>query len=162
MRVPAVIATAAENFHFNSGFLTKMVTDLSPEEWLRHPDGSCNHIAWIVGHVVWTRKQLLVRLGTEWSQTWLGMFARGAKCEDDAAYPSSATLMEAWKEVSGVLAGALENVSEDALAQPATNGPPIADGKISGIVNFLAIHETYHVGQASYLRSWLGHKGLMG
>jgi hypothetical protein len=26
----------------------------------------------------------------------------------------------------------------------------------------MAIHETYHVGQASYLRGWLGHKGLMG
>jgi len=26
----------------------------------------------------------------------------------------------------------------------------------------MAIHETYHIGQASYLRGWLGHKGLMG
>ena len=32
----------------------------------------------------------------------------------------------------------------------------------SGVVNFLAIHETYHVGQASYLRGWLRHKGLIG
>jgi hypothetical protein len=26
----------------------------------------------------------------------------------------------------------------------------------------MAYHETYHVGQAAYLRCWLGHKGLMG
>jgi hypothetical protein len=43
-----------------------------------------------------------------------------------------------------------------------TKGPPSSDGKESGIVDFLAIHETYHIGQASYLRGWLGHKGLMG
>jgi hypothetical protein len=71
-------------------------------------------------------------------------------------------LIEAWCEVSGELDAALNSVSEEVLAQPAKNGPPSADGKESGIVNFLAIHETYHVGQASYLRAWLGHKGLMG
>lgn len=61
-----------------------------------------------------------------------------------------------------MLNGALANASADALAQPAGQGPPSADGKVSGIINFLAIHETYHVGQAAYLRCWLGHKGLMG
>jgi uncharacterized damage-inducible protein DinB len=162
MPTPAVIATAAYNYRFNSDFLVKMVSDLSPEEWLRRPDEKCNHIAWIVGHVVWTRKALLGRLGTDWSQPWLGMFARGSKCEEGAAYPSPDTLIDAWREVSGVLAGTLDTVSEEALAQPVTSGPPSSDGKLSGIVIFLAIHETYHIGQASYLRGWLGHKGLMG
>ena len=162
MPVPSVIATAADNYRFNSDFLVKMVSDLSPEEWLRRPGENQNHIAWIVGHVVWTRKHLLNRLGTEWSQPWLDSFARGAKCADDAAYPSSDALLDAWREVSGVLAHALDNASEEALSKPASKGPPSLDGKESGIVSFLAVHETYHIGQASYLRSWLGHKGLMG
>ena len=162
MPVPAVIAAAADNYRFNSGFLEKMVGDLSPDEWLRRPDERLNHIAWIVGHVVWTRKQLLGRLGAEWSLPWLGSFARGMKCDDAAAYPSSAALIDAWREVSGVLAGTLDSVPEDLLAQSSTSGPPSTDGKVSGIVIFLAFHETYHIGQASYVRSWLGHKGLMG
>ncbi len=162
MPVPAVIATAAENYRFNSDFLAKMVGDLSPAEWLRRPDDKCNHISWIVGHVTWTRKQLLRRIGAEWSQPWLDLFVRGAKCDDATAYPSSDTLLDGWREVSGVLANTLDMVSADLLAQPSTQGPPSADGKISGVVSFLAIHETYHVGQASYLRGWLGHKGLMG
>jgi uncharacterized damage-inducible protein DinB len=162
MPVPAVIATAAENYRFNSDFLTKTVQDLSPEEWLRRPDEKLNHIAWIVGHVIWARKAVLTRLGTEWSQPWLSSFARGVKCNDVATFPPPDTLMDNWREVSGVLAAALDGASEDVLSTPSTQGPPSADGKISGVVNFLAIHETYHLGQASYLRSWLGHKGLMG
>jgi uncharacterized damage-inducible protein DinB len=162
MPVPAVIATAAENYRFNSDFLTRTVEDLSPEEWLRRPDEKLNHIAWIVGHVIWARKAVLSRLGTEWSQPWLSSFARGVKCNDVATFPSPDTLKAAWHEVSGVLATALDGASEDALSQASTQGPPSADGKISGVINFLAIHETYHVGQASYLRSWMGHKGLMG
>ncbi|SPE18015.1 hypothetical protein SBA5_1200009 [Candidatus Sulfotelmatomonas gaucii] len=162
MPVPAVIATAAENFRFNSGFLTKMVGDLSQEEWLRRPGDNGNHIAWIVGHVVWTRKYLLDRIGTQWSLPWLDLFARGLKCADAAAFPSRERLLDGWRDVSGVLDGALDSVSEDVLTQPSVKGPPSADGKVSGIVNFLAVHETYHIGQASYLRSWMGHKGLMG
>jgi hypothetical protein len=162
MPVPAVIATAAENYRFNSGFLEKMVADLSAEEWLRHPDGNDNHITWIVGHVTWARKQIIARLGAEWSLPWLGLFARGVQCEKDAGYPSPDALLDGWREASGILASALDSVSEDLLAAPSIKGPPSADGKISGVINFLAIHETYHVGQASYLRGWLGHKGLMG
>jgi len=162
MPVPAAIATAAENFRFNSGFLSKMVVDLSPEEWLQRPSENSNHIAWIVGHVVWTRKAVLTRLGVEWSLPWLSSFARGIKCNDVADFPSSVALLDAWRESSSVLDSALDSASEDALSQPSTKGPPSADGKVSGVINFLAIHETYHIGQASYLRSWMGHKGLMG
>lgn len=162
MPAPAVIATAAYNYRFNSGFLVKMVSDLSPDEWLRRPDGTCNHVAWIVGHVVWTRKALLKRLGVEWSRPWLDSFSRGSKCDDGAAGPSSEELLDAWREVSTVLDTALDAVTEETLAQPATSGPPSHNGKISGVVDFLAVHETYHIGQASYLRGWLGHKGLMG
>lgn len=162
MPVPAVIASAAENYRFNSGFLTRTVEDLSAEEWLSRPNEKSNHIAWIVGHVIWARKAVLSRLGTEWSQPWLSSFARGVKCNDVAAFPPPETLMDNWREISGVLATALDDATEDMLSQLSTQGPPSADGKISGVVNFLAIHETYHLGQASYLRSWMGHKGLMG
>lgn len=162
MPVPAVIANAAENYRFNSDFLTRTVEDLSPEEWLRRPDEKLNHISWIVGHVIWSRKAVLTRLEKEWSQPWLSSFARGVKCNDVTAFPPPNTLMDAWREVSGVLTTALDGASDNLLSQLSTKGPPSLDGKISGIVNFMAIHETYHLGQASYLRSWLGHKGLMG
>ena len=162
MPVPVVIAASAENYRFNSDFLAKIVSDLSPEEWLRRPSEQTNHLAWIVGHMMWARRDVLVRLGTEWSPPWLGLFAKGSKCGDGPPYPSFNALLDAWREVSGLLAGALESVSEEVLSQPSPKGPPTADGKISGAVNYLAIHETYHVGQASYLRGWLGHNRLMG
>jgi len=163
MPVPASIAHSAEEYRFNDGYLLNMVKDLSPEEWVKRPSGATNHVAWIVGHLIWTRKMVLARLGTEWSKPWLGMFARGEKLDEAAAYPSPDAMMDTWREVSGVLGTAMENASDEALAAPAPRpGPPTADGKISGIVRFLAWHETYHVGQISYVRCLLGHKGMMG
>jgi len=163
MPIPAAVAHAAEVYRFNNEFLVNMVKDLSPDEWLKRPHDGANHAAWIVGHVIWARKAVLGRLGAEWSTPWMGMFARGEKVDDSAAYPSPDTLLEAWREVSGLLTHALENASEEALSQPAPRpGPPSPDGKVSGVVGFLAWHETYHVGQLSYVRGLLGHKGLMG
>lgn len=161
MPVPAVIATAAENYRFNYDLLVKTVKDLSPEEWLSRPGDRGNHIAWLVGHVTWTRGRLLSRLGTTWSQPWLDLFARGSKIEDANQYPAPEKLLDGWHEVSGVLTDALGNAPEELLAQPVTQGLPSTDGKLSGIVNFLAIHETQHMGQIIYLRCWLGNKGPM-
>ena len=161
MPVPNVIANAAENYRFNSDFLAKLVGDLSPEEWLSRPNEKTNHIAWIVGHIMWARRDVLVRLNTEWSPSWLGLFAKGSKCGDGVPYPSSDVLLDAWREESGLLARALGSASEEVLSQPSPKGPPSPDGKISGVVNYLAIHETYHMGQVSYLRGLLGHKGMM-
>ena len=163
MPVPACIVQAAEDYRFNNGFLLNTIKDLPPEEWLKRPNDSSNHIAWVVGHIIWARKAVLAKLGKEWTTPWLGLFARGAKLDPAAAYPSSDTLIDAWKEVSEAVNGALENVSAEALGCAVTPpGPPSADGKISGQVRFLAWHETYHVGQVSMVTCMLGHKGPMG
>jgi uncharacterized damage-inducible protein DinB len=162
MPVPGVIQGAAQSYRYNDKFLADCVNGLSAEEWHRRPSDCSNPMAWIVGHLLWARKSLLGRLGAEWSAPWLGLYGRCAKAGDGVQPPSTDDLMAAWTEVSGILKTALENVPEEALSEPASQGPPSADGKVSGIVNFLAYHETYHVGQAAYLRCWLGHKGVMG
>jgi uncharacterized damage-inducible protein DinB len=162
MPTPAIITSAAANYQFNSDFLAKTVEDLSPDEWLKSPASNMNHVAWIVGHCIWARKRLLDRLKAEWAQQELSTFARGNKLPDTSEIPAPDDLLKSWRESAAILSSTLNSVTEDFLAQPAPPGPPSPDGKISGIVNFLAIHETYHIGQASYLRSWLGHKGLMG
>jgi hypothetical protein len=162
MPIPSSIAAAAVSFKYNDNFLKKSVEGLTVEEWTRCPDGCRNHLLWIVGHVTGTRSGMLKRLGEDWSKPWFALFGRGAKPSDPIAYPTPQEVMTAWDESTARLNAAMESVSEEALAAPATSGPPSADGKVSGIVNFFAYHETYHIGQASYLRGWLGHPGIMG
>ena len=162
MPVPAIVAAAAENYRWNSDFLTKSVEDLSSAEWLKSPAANLNHAAWIVGHCIWARQRLITRIGVDWTVPGLDLYARGAGLAEASAFPASDKILAEWHESSTVLANALANVSEEILARPVPPGPPSSDGMISGMVNFLAIHETYHVGQASYLRSWLGKTALMG
>jgi uncharacterized damage-inducible protein DinB len=162
MPVPDSIAIAALSFKQNTTFLNKNLEGLTDEEWTRKPDGAANDVLWIVGHVTWARSALLKRLGEDWSKPWLALFGRQAKTDTPPAFPTPQEAIAAWDESSARLTAAMDSVPAEVLAAAATNGPPSADGKVSGIVNFLAYHETYHVGQASYLRGWLGHPGVMG
>lgn len=66
MPMPASIAHAAEGYRFNNNFVLNAVKDLPPGACARRP-GDYNHILWIVGHLLWTRKHILARLGTDWS-----------------------------------------------------------------------------------------------
>ena len=163
MLVSACISQAVEDYRFNNSFLLNTVKDLPAQEWLKRPSVCTNHISWIVGHVIWARKAVLTRLGQEWSTPWLAMFARGTKLDNTTAYPSPGTLMDTWKDVGGILCTSLEEAPEELLSKSATPpGPPTADGKVSGVIRFMAWHETYHVGQISLVACMLGHKGLMG
>ena len=65
-------------------------------------------------------------------------------------------------EVMAGTAASCDTLTPEALAAPAPPGPPSPDGKVSGFIGVLAWHETYHLGQIAYLRSWLGHSGLFG
>jgi hypothetical protein len=156
------LAHAANNFKHNNSFLKQGVAGLSDDEWVRRPNDHSNHLLWIVGHVAWARTMLLTRLDAPWTTPWMGLYARGKACVDGADCPSPEAAMDAWGEIGSRLDAAMNAASEQLLDTPATQGPPSADGKLSGIVDFLAFHETYHVGQIAYVRSWLGHGGPMG
>jgi len=162
MPVPIAIAGAAGEFVHNTGFLNKVVTDLTPAQWLGRPSVHSNHITWIVGHVIWARQGLINRVGGKWSCPGIEVFARSSKLDVSFSYPSSDALLALWRDSAVALDAALSNLTPEALAAPAPPGPPSPDGKVSGFIGVLAWHETYHLGQIAYLRSWLGHTGIFG
>ena len=162
MPVPSPIAQAAIQYGQNHDLLEKSFQGLSPDEWLKSPAECSNNLLWIAGHIVWARSMALGFLGSLWSRPWLSLFARGAKLVDPAQYPSQEEVITAWRDVSESLTAALENASVEALSAPSPVKSPSFDGKMSGLVSFLAFHETYHVGQICYLRCWLGHDGVVG
>ncbi len=157
------LAVASQSFNLNASFLKQTLTGLSADDWCKRPNDRTNNLCWLVGHVGWSRTMVLARLGQEWTTPWMHLYARGTKCVESPEAPTPQALIEAWDETCGRLNSALESASEELLDTPASQpGPPSADGKLCGTINFMALHETYHVGQAAYVRSWLGHAGVMG
>jgi uncharacterized damage-inducible protein DinB len=156
MPVAREIATAAAGFAQNAGMLDKSFADLTAEDWTARPGDQCNSVLWLAGHVVWARAMTLGFLGVPWSRPWLGQFARG-KFAEAGEPPSADEMLSAWADVKQALTAALEEASAEKLAGASPDKAPSFDGTIAGTVGFMAFHETYHVGQAAYLRKWLGY-----
>ena len=117
---------------------------------------------WVAGHLVVHRGAVVKSLGTEWAVPWSSLFKRGETLAAPNQYPAVQEVRSAWNDVSTKLLVSFADASADVLAKPAPMGPPSFDGKISGLVAFLAYHETYHVGQVAYLRKWLGYGQSVG
>jgi hypothetical protein len=156
------LTNASFCFKMNNRMIEKGFEGLSREDWLRRPNGTSNHMLWIMGHATWARGNALRFLGSTWSRPWLPLFARGAKLVESAEYPTPEEIVLAWKDAAEHLKTALEEVSEETLAAASPEGIPSADGKISGLMDFFAYHDTYHIGQVAYLRCLLGHSAIAG
>lgn len=162
MPVASQIAHAAGSFSINAGLLEKSIDGLTLEEWQSHPGDSSNPMIWVAGHIIWARSRVLQFLGKEWSRPWLPLFARGSNRDDAGKYPAPEEIVAAWADMKATLTAALEETPAEALAVPGPEKLPSFDGMLSGAVSFMAWHEAYHVGQAAYLRCWLGHGQVAG
>lgn len=146
----------------NTDIISKAIADVRPEDWFRTPGDDSNHLMWLLGHLVVHRGMVLKTLGGEWDSPWAQLFARGSQRVDDAEYPSIEEMRASWTQISEQLKAALREASEDVLAQPVPEGTPSFDKKVSGKVAFLGFHDTYHAGQVSFLRKWLGYGQTVG
>ena len=115
-----------------------------------------------MGHVASTRGLALKLLGVTWADPWPGLFGRGAGLVEADKYPPVKDIVAAWTEVSRLLPEALGNATQETLSAAGPAGIPSFDGKVSGVLAFLAFHEHYHLGQVAYLRRWLGHSQVVG
>ncbi len=148
-------------FKINTGLFKKTIDGIPPDRLLERPGDDSNHLLWIAGHVVVHRAKVIKILGEEWSAPWEELFFRGAKLTTAEWYPGIDELVQVWDDVSGRLSSSLAGASPEALAEPVSKGITL-DGKVSGQIAFLALHETYHVGQMAYLRKWLGYGQAVG
>ena len=153
MPIAAELVTASQIFRRNEALLAKAIEGLNTEQWSTRPGECSNSALWIVGHMVWARSRALKLLGTSWTAPWLQQFERGAKPTEAVKYPQADEILLAWEELSTIFPLALEAAPEPS---------PSFDGTIGGMVSFLAMHETYHVGQVVYVRRLLGHERVVG
>lgn len=149
-------------FKFNTDIVNKAIVDVGSEDWFRKPGDDSNHLMWVMGHIVVHRGRTLKTLGLDWDASWAPLFARGSERIADGEYPSTQEMLDAWNQVSAELAAALGSAPTEVLAKTAPTGSLSFDGKTSGMVAFLAFHDTYHTGQVSYLRKWLGYGQTIG
>jgi hypothetical protein len=162
MAAASEIAGTVFAFNMNGEMLEKSFDGLTDEEWKRQPCEASNSLLWVVGHIVWARSRALGLLGAPVTREWMALFERGRKADGPGAHPEPEEIVAAWKEVKESLNSTLDRATPELLAGASPQRLPSFDGKLTGALSFFAMHEAGHVGQACYLRKWLGHGQVMG
>lgn len=146
-------------FRFGWSALERNLDGLSEAEALRHPEPAGNCANWLVGHLLAYRDRThqLLGLSPAWPDYFgdPGTYKRGG----DGTLDAPRTLEEmltAFRASQELVIPALEALSIERLAEPASNSQTVA-----GQLGFLAFHEGYHAGQAGLLRRLLGKPGAI-
>ena len=136
-------------FKYNTGYLVKHLSSIDRQKLFIRPNVRLNPIVWIFGHIVVSRGSLIELLGGE-PATWelSQYFNTGTKpLNDPSDYPPYDELMSSLGKL-GTKLNRLIVEGSDALLNKQVWGNYDTIGKhvLSGY-----IHESYHIGQITYL-----------
>jgi uncharacterized protein YndB with AHSA1/START domain/uncharacterized damage-inducible protein DinB len=154
---PAAFIMAA-----NDSLAERSFQGVKPEELWTQPTPRNNAMLWIYAHMAVVRGRLLKGLGDDYETGLDETFGRGAALQDPSAYPSREKIQEVVREVNVRLFRRLASLGDAELLRPATGPVPPAVQTVGDLITFIALHDSYHVGQLAYVRKALGYPGVAG
>lgn len=136
----------------NSGGITDEMAGRRPAPGVSSP-------AWIMGHLIYSRRSLITRLGGTLADepVWKETYARGGSGE--AAHLGFAELSRVFHGTDEGIKAACRGVPDWDLPTP--NPFSGADQPLEQLVAFLYMHECYHLGQIGLMRKLYGLKGAI-
>jgi uncharacterized protein YndB with AHSA1/START domain len=149
-------------FAFNDSLAARSFQGVAEADLWRRPTPETNAMLWIFAHMAAVRVRLLNLLGDDYDPGWGDAFGRGAQVQDASAYPSRERINEVSGEVNARLFAKLATLTDADLSQEAKGPVPPGVQTVVDRLAFLAMHDSYHVGQLAYVRKALGLPGVAG
>ncbi len=136
-------------FRYNTGYLIKHLTSIDKSRLFIRPNQRHNPIIWIIGHIVVSRGSIVELLGDEPNiANYSKYFASGTKpLNDPSEYPHIDEVMGMMGKLGTKLVRHINQGGESLLGKQIW-------GTYDNIGKYIVngyIHETYHVGQITYL-----------
>lgn len=155
----AVIAPLAAIYELNTDLLVNCLDGVDEGDAGRRVEGG-NSLAFLAAHLADSRHFLAARLGRPLENPLTPFLANARTIDDVSSLPPLEEIRTAWLGVSDHLHGVLGALDEAALTPQQVHRFPFADSSPLGLVAFLAQHDSYHVGQAAFVRRQLGRPAM--
>ena len=154
------VAPLAAVFDLNTDLLLNCLDGLSQPEARRRLDGGGNSVIFLAAHLADTRHFLLGRLGHPLANPLSRYLADAQSIEDIGEWPTLDEVRRAWLAASTQLAEVLDRLDAETIEKPGAHRFPVPDTTALGMLAFLAQHDSYHVGQAAFIRRQLGKPAM--
>ena len=154
------VAPLAAILELNTDLLLNCLDGLSQEEAQHRLDGGGNSVIFLAAHLADTRHFLAARLGRPLANPLSRYLADAQRIEDIGEWPGLDDVRRAWLAVCAHLAEVLSGLGAADLERTGAHRFPVADPTPLGMLAFLTQHDSYHVGQAAFLRRQLGKPAM--
>jgi uncharacterized protein YndB with AHSA1/START domain len=149
-------------FASNAGLAARSFIGVAEGDLWKRPTPDTNSMLWIFAHMAAVRARLLNLLGDDYNPGWGDVFGRGAQVQEASTYPGRERINEVSREVNARLFAKFATLTDAELSQEATGPVPASVRTVADRLAFLAMHDSYHVGQLAYVRKVLGLPGVAG
>ncbi len=132
---------------------------LTPELASRRSANGVASAAWILGHLVSSRRRLVRLVGGELQEepVWEQQYARGGP--GASAHLGWPELVEAFQSADQALKAAFQQLAD--WDRPTTNPALGIEQPLEQVLAFLYMHECYHLGQIGIIRKLHGLPGAI-
>lgn len=146
-------------FGGNVRLLELNAAGLTEELAAKRPASGVASAAWIVGHLVATRRRILKLLGGQPAEdpAWEQHYARGGP--GSPAHLDWAALVEAFRATDPALKAAFQDLAD--WDRPTLNPALGTEQPLEQVLAFLFMHESYHLGQIGLVRKLHGLPGAI-
>jgi uncharacterized damage-inducible protein DinB len=144
----------------NTDLLLNALEVLSDSDAQHRLPGGGNSAAFLAAHLTDSRHFLASRLGHPLPNPLARYLADAKSIDEIRSWATLDQVRAAWISISGHLLGVLEFLSSEELDRPDAHRFPCDDTTVLGLVTFLTQHDSYHIGQAAFVRRQLGKPAM--
>ncbi len=156
------VAPLADLYNLNTNLVNKTLKDLSDDTAHKRINDTGSSLHWIIGHIANSRHYVggLFNAGTEFANSEL--YNGGTPLKEPSDYPPIEEIRQIFESVTEKFIKRLSELTDDDINKKLENKLPVKDETMLGAIAFFSLHESYHVGQLSFIRRQLGMDGLTG
>lgn len=147
-------------FTLNERLFTNTLDGITEEQSKERISSHNNPVNWLAAHTVWARYLMLMFLDKPVTNPHAALFENFKAYDASLNYPTLEESKQEWQKVTALLKDALQSVSEEHLAADAPIPNPTGDFTNTGTLAFLAQHESYTIGQISFLKKYFTKEAM--
>lgn len=154
----ATLKPLIEIILLNNALFKVAYGDITETEADQHPAESVNNLKWTLGHIVTGRSLMVELAGGKSTSPFDGIFMTATH---DKEVPNLPEIVSQFDEITQTLMRRMALMKEKDLATAPSSAFPTAEKSTLAALAFLLQHESYHLGQTSYIRRLLNKEGLV-
>jgi len=155
----ARVAPLAENLRLNTRLFRNCLDGMTEEQTRVQPSPATNSAAFVAAHLAESRFLILKVIGAERPNPMARYLGRRS-IDQITEWPSLAEIHAAWTEAAHGLRDRLAAMTPADFDAPNPTKFPISDMTVLGVLGFLVQHDSYHIGQLSFLRKYAGFPAM--